>query len=207
MMRIQHSLFPEPLPKIPSKEEILARMKHYIECGVLNKTEVHYKMFLKHKHRISPNRTNQHEFNLIFMPWNSSACYYDVFMEYGDAISTNDYLNMVESKGSYTQRVWEELKNNPSLKPSEIIEKFLIKENMRELIYASGSEQECNEIAQLIIAWNIHVLPQYENEEALNRDTELEFLRKSKPKKGELTSTRCMNGECIGGILTRETAF
>lgn len=205
-MRVQLGLFSEPMVQKISKEDILARMKTYIENKILNKTEVHYRMFLRRKHRLSPDSYIKNKFDLIFTPWSSSACYLEVYEDYGDQISTKDYLNEVERRGAQTVRVWEAFVNNPELKPLDIINKFMVRENIRDLIYANGTKEECDEIAELIIQWNLHCLPTYDMT-TIEKIPELEFMRKSNPKKGELTSTRCMNGECIGGILTRETAF
>lgn len=83
---------------------------------------------------------------------------------------------------------------------------FRIHEGIRPLIYASGSKEACEEVATLITDWNLNYLHTFQSPEL---EDKLSFMRKSKPKKGEITRTKCMDGECIGTYLlgTRETNF
>lgn len=187
-----------------SMDDLLERMKHYIDTKVLFKTETHYKMFMKREPRIVPS-WDKKQFDLIFTPWSSSSCFLHVFEEYGDEISSKTFLNEIEKLGGYTASVWPVIQDK-NIKPSNLIEMFRIHEGIRSLIYATGSKEVCEEVAKLIIDWNLNYLHTFEMPEL---EDKLSFMRKSKPKKGEIERTRCMDGECIGTYLlgTRETSF
>lgn len=84
-----------------------------------------------------------------------------------------------------------------------VIEIFKIEPHVRERIIINSSKENCERAYKALICWNRDYIKPLEE---LQADNDLNFIREKK-RKGEITSTRCMNGECIGGILTRETAY
>ena len=95
-------------------------------------------------------------------------------------------------------------KSNKSITPNGLIEQFKIEEHVAFVEYAKGSKEECELALHLLVDWNRNHISSLAEMQA---DTSLDFIR-IKRKKGEIESTKCMNGECVAQIiLSRENAF
>lgn len=180
---------------------LLEQMKELIDKKVLQRTDKYFNLELSYEPNII-KLDNSDVFHLLALAWSDSAVYNNVF-ENDNWKDTEEYLNICDSLGAYTKKAWELLHSNKNLTPKDFMEKFKIKEHIRPMIFATGSIEDCERALNILVEWNLnHIKPLTE----LQEDSKYDFIKVSR-KKGEIESTRCMNGECIGGIMTRETAF
>lgn len=193
-----------PTIEVPSihLEELLERMKALIEKGIIKQTDKYFRLSFSIL-PIVENSAYTEEFILTCLAWSDSAVYNDVYENNNHSLSTEEYLNACDSLGAYTKRAWEIYFENNSIKPSDFMELFKIKEHLRPIGFANGSKEDCEEALNILIDWNTHYIKPTSE---LQEDSQFNFIREHK-RKGEIESTRCMRGECIGGILTRENAF
>ncbi len=193
-----------PTIEVPSihLEELLERMKALIEKGIIKQTDKYFRLSFSIL-PIVENSAYTEEFILTCLAWSDSAVYNDVYENGGKCLKTDEYLNRCDSLGAYTKVAWGVFYENKNITPSFLMEKFNIKEHIRPMIFATGTKEDCEEALKVLVEWNkFYIKPLSE----LHADSRFNFIRISR-RKGEIESTRCMNGECIGGILTRENAF
>lgn len=183
-------------------DEILKEMQELISNGTIKQTDKYFRLSLSYIPHIEKSY-DEDNYVVIALAWSDSAVYNYVYENGGYEISTQEYLNYCDSFGAYTKRAWEIFNANPKTTPKDFMEMFKIKEHIRPLIFANGTHEECEKALAVLVDWNrTHIKSLSE----LQADTKYNFIRINR-KKGEIESTRCMNGECIGGILTRENAF
>lgn len=183
-------------------DTLLSKMKELINKGVMKQTNKYFRLCLSYKpHIVKADYCDT--YMVMALAWSDSAIYNDVYENNGHSLSTEEYLNTCDSLGAYTKRAWEIYFENNSIKPSDFMELFKIKEHLRPIGFANGSKEDCEEALNILIDWNTHYIKPTSE---LQEDSQFNFIREHK-RKGEIESTRCMRGECIGGILTRENAF
>lgn len=183
-------------------EDLLSQMQGLIKSGVIKQTDKYFRLWLGYRPNVIKASFND-TYNVMAIAWSDSAIYYDIFNNGGEQMSTEDYLNACDVAGAYTKRAWQHFNDNKNITPANIIEFFKIKEHIRAVIFANGTKEECEKAAQVLIEWNRNHIKSLEE---LHADKRYDFIRIHR-RKGEIESTRCMNGECIGGIMTREVAF
>jgi len=188
---------------IPTMElnSLLEQMQELINSGVLKQTDKYFRLELSFEPYVSKSESDE-LYMLIALAWSDSAVYNLVF-ENENWNTTEEYLNLCDSKGAYTKRAWSLFNENRNITPEYFMETFRIKEHLRPMIFATGTKEECERAFNILIDWNKnHIKPSSQ----LQENPIFNFIKISR-KKGEIESTRCMNGECIGGIMTRENAF
>lgn len=190
-----------PIPTM-ELDTLLSKMKELIDKGVMKQTNKYFRLCLSYKPHIV-KADNSDSYMVIALAWSDSAVYNDVYENNGHRMSTEEYLNACDSFGAYTKRAWEIYFEDNSIKPSNFMELFKIKEHLRPISFASGSKEDCEDAFTILVDWNTHHIKPLSE---LQEDNQFNSIREHK-RKGEIESTRCMKGECIGGILTRENAF
>jgi len=181
-------------------ENLLEQMQVLITNGIIKQTDKYFRLELSFKPYVT--KLEDSLFVVIALAWSDSAVYNFVF-ENEIWKTTEEYLNICDSKGAYTKRAWSLFNEDRSIAPNDFMELFKIKEHLRPMIFATGTKEECENAFNILVEWNrnhIKPLSQLQDNPIFN------FIKISR-RKGEIESTRCMNGECIGGILTRENAF
>jgi len=184
-------------------EDLLVQIKDLIQTGVIKQTDKYFRLWLGYRPNIVKAPLDDDSYNVMAIAWSDSAIYYDVFNNGGEVMSTEEYLNACDAAGAYTKRAWQHYYDDKSTTPANIMEFFKIKEHIRAVAFANGSKEECERAAQVLIEWNRNHIKSLEE---LHADKSYDFIRIHR-RKGEIESTRCMNGECIGGIMTREVAY
>lgn len=182
--------------------ELLSQMQDLIKSGVIKQTDKYFRLWLGYRPNVVKAPLDD-SYNVMAIAWSDSAIYYDIFNNGGEVMSTEEYLNACDAAGAYTKRAWQFYYDDKSVTPAKIIEFFKIKEHIRAVSFANGTKEECEKAAQILIEWNKNHIKSLEE---LHADKSYDFIRIHR-RKGEIESTRCMNGECIGGIMTRETAY
>jgi len=141
---------------------------------------------------------------LLATYWSDSAVYLDIFKNGGELLNTKDFLNACDEAGAYTKMAWEKYQEDMSTTPKDIIKHYRIVEHVRTKILASGTHEECLRAYQTLVVWNRDYM---EPLHTLEENKELKFIKISR-KKGQIERTKCMDGECVGGIMiSRENAF
>lgn len=135
--------------------------------------------------------------------WSDSAVFYEIYNNGGKDMDTVDYLNACDAAGAYTKTAWGRYAVDKSVTPKDIMESFRINEHIRPSYLATGTKEECDEAIKVVLEWNCYHIKSL-NE--MLQDKKLNFIRVNR-KKGEIESTRCMNGDCIGVIFAKETSF
>ncbi len=189
---------------VPTMElsELLTKMQDLIKKDVMKQTDKYFRLSLSYQpHIVKTDYCDN--YMVIALAWSDSAVYNEVFENGGNKMSTEEYLNLCDSLGAYTKVAWQNYHDDKTITPSKIMEKFKIKEHIRPISFATGSKEDCEDALKILIEWNTHHIKPLSE---LHANTEYNFIRIHR-RKGEIESTRCMNGECIGGILTRENAF
>lgn len=216
---IETATLPKPKPKsvltaadfskVPEldRETVLSKLKEFIEKGILKQSDKYHRIFLAYQPIITLNKHNSYpttgEYRLEVVHWSDSAVFLDVFNNGGKEMQTYDFLNLCADSGAYTKRAWELLRDRPGTTPSDVMEFFAIESRVKYMYKGGGTKLECEELSDVLIEWNRnHILPI----EELMADTSLNFIREHR-RKGEIESTKCMNGECIGVIFSREMNF
>ncbi|MCG3684453.1 hypothetical protein L5F43_03840 [Aliarcobacter butzleri] len=183
-------------------DELLSQIQDLINKKVLERTDKYFRLCLSFKPYVIKSEFSE-TYMLMALAWSDSAIYNYIFENGGNKLSTEKYLNICDSNGAYTKRAWEVFNEDRSLTPKDLMKKFDIKGHIRPISYANGSKEDCERALNVLIEWNINHIKSLSE---LQADNKYNFIRIHR-RKGEIESTRCMNGECIGGIMTREVAF
>lgn len=183
---------------------LLEEMQELIKKGIISQSDKYYRLWLGYRPNVVKSLAND-SYNIMAIAWSDSAIYYDVFNNKdGINMTTENYLNTCSLMGAYTKAAWEFYNSDKqNITPSNIMERFKINEHIRAVIFGSGTKEDCERAANMLIEWNRNHIKDLKE---LHADKIYDFIRIHR-RKGEIESTRCMNGECIGGILIRETAF
>lgn len=186
-------------------DEVLDKIKALLDEGIIKQTDKYFRFILGVRPEVKkaslPYAHN--EYILLATYWSDSAVYLDVFNHGQNDMTTREFLNTCSELGAYTKMAWEYYGNNSSCTPEQIIEKYRIREHVKHVIVANGSKEDCERAHDVLIEWNRNHIKSLEE---LQKDKKYDFIRVTR-KKGEITHTKCMDGECIGGVLTREVAW
>lgn len=185
------------------RNELLLKMERLIKSGVLNQSDKYLRLWLYKKPFVEKHPL-QDLYRVCAVTWSDSAIFMQVYLNGGQNMSTEEFLNKCDVLGAYTKSSWTRYFADKSITPSALMDMFKIEEHVLYVERAKGTKEECELALHLLIDWNINHIASLSEMQA---DTSLDFIR-IKRKKGEIESTKCMNGECIGQIiLTRENAF
>lgn len=185
------------------RTELLKKMQELIKEGVLIQSDKYLRLWLYRKPFVEKDMM-QDFYRVRAIALSDSALFLQVYLNGGQEMNTEKYLNACDALGAYTKSAWARYFNDKSITPSVLIEQFKIEEHVAFVEYAKGTKEECELALHLLIEWNrSHISSLAE----MQADTSLDFIR-IKRKKGEIESTKCMNGDCIAQIiLSRENAF
>lgn len=188
-----------------SREEILEKLRVLIKAGVLKQSDKYLRLrdgFIPTLSKNTSYGLSQGEYRVDAYYWSDSAVYYDVYLNGGSEMSVVDFLNACSERGAVTKTAWGDYAHDKSLLPSYFIERYRIEEHVRLMFLASGTYDECVESIKAVYEWNRnHIGPLSE----MIEDKELNFIRINR-KKGEIESTRCMNGDCLGVMFMSVSA-
>ncbi|MDO9304601.1 MAG: hypothetical protein Q7T77_04690 [Sulfuricurvum sp.] len=196
--------------KVPqmSYQVVLDKMKEMIQKGVLKQSDLYHRIFLSYQPIISINsnpdvRLIPGEYRVDFVHWSDSAVYLDIYNNGGKDLPTDEFLNLCDAAGAYTKRAWMSYADNPKITPTYLMEFFNIQSRVRPAYIGSGTKQECENLINIIVEWNRNHIRSLQD---MTSDNTLNFIRIHR-RKGEIETTKCMNGDCIGVIFARETNF
>ena len=188
---------------IVERTELLKNMQELIKKGVLIQSDKYLRLWLYRKPFAEKDMV-QDFYHVRAIALSDSALFLQVYLNGGQEMNTEEYLNACDALGAYTKNAWARYFNDKSITPSDLIEQFKIEEHVAFVEYAKGTKEECELALHLLIEWNRNHISSLAEMQA---DTSLDFIR-IKRKKGEIESTKCMNGDCIAQIiLSRENAF
>ena len=200
-----HQLSKEEIPRC-SREEVLERMKILINAGILKQSDKYHRLregFIPTIQLNDPNSIVQGEYRVDAFHWSDSAVFYDVYNNGGAELTVIDFLNRCGELGAYTKIAWGYFAHNQTIAPSSLLERYKIKEHVKTAFIASGTYNECLDVIRAVVEWNrAHIGPL----EEMIGDKDLNFIRIHR-RKGEIESTKCMNGDCIGVIFASETTY
>jgi len=188
-----------------SKEEVLEKLKLLIKAGVLKQSDKYLRLragFIPTLRRNKSYGLSQGDYRADAYYWSDSAVYYDVYHNGGSEMSVVDFLNACSERGAVTKTAWGDYAHDKSLLPSYFIERYRIEEHVRLMFLASGTYDECVEAIKAVYEWNRHHIGTLAE---MIEDKELNFIRINR-KKGEIESTRCMNGDCLGVMFMSVSA-
>lgn len=196
--------------KVPTMQhdQILSELKELINAEKLKQTDKYFRLSLSYEPIIKQysevSNIFPYHFHIHATHWSDSAIYLDVFNDGGAEMKSEDFLNRCDQLGAYTKTCWKLLYEDQSLTPEYFIDHFHIRDRIKPTyIGAADSIEECKHIIEVLIEWNRnHIKPI----EEMVEDKTYNFIRITR-KKGEIESTKCMNGECIGVIFAREMNF
>lgn len=183
-----------------SREEVLEKLKILIKAGVIKQSDKYLRLRAGFVPSLCQNKSyglSQGEYRADAYYWSDSAVYYDVYHNGGSEMSVVDFLNACSERGAVTKTAWGDYTHNKLLTPRYFMEKYRIEEHVKPMFLASGTYDECVEAIKVVCEWNRHHIGPLSE---MIEDKELNFIRISR-KKGEIESTRCMNGDCLGVIF------
>lgn len=186
-----------------ARNDLLANMQILIKSGVLVQSDKYLHLWL-YRCPIVEKDIFENFYRVRAVTWSDSALFLQVYLQGGKEMSTEEFLNKCNELGAYTKTSWARYFDDKSITPSHLIELFKIKEHVAMVELAKGTKEECELALHILIEWNRNYITSLAE---MQKDTNLDFMR-IKRKKGEIESTKCMNGECVAQIiLSRENSF
>lgn len=195
----------EEIPRY-SREIVLEQMRILIKTGILKQSDKYHRLregFIPTIRSNDPNSIIQGEYRVDAYHWSDSAVFYDVYTNGGEAMTVFDFLNRCGELGAYTKTAWGCFAHDQTIMPQYLIEKYRIKEHVKPSFLASGTYEECVRAIKTIVEWNRAHIGSIDE---MVEDKGLNFIILHR-RKGEIESTKCMNGDCIGVIFARETNY
>lgn len=189
-----------------SREVVLDQMRTIIKAGILKQSDKYHRLregFIPIICANDPKSIIQGKYRVDAYHWSDSAVFYDVYINGGETMPVVYFLNRCGELGAYTKAAWGCFAHDQTITPQYLIERYKIKEHVKPTFIASGTYEECIEAIKTVVEWNRAHIGTLEE---MVEDKDLNFIRIHR-KKGEIESTRCMNGECIGVIFASETTF
>ncbi|AHJ13092.1 hypothetical protein [Sulfurospirillum multivorans] len=183
--------------------DLLSQMQALIKSGTLIQSDKYLRLWLNRKPFVEKDLL-QDLYRVRAVTWSDSALFLQIYLTGGRDMSTEEFLNRCDALGAYTKSSWARYFEDKSITPSILMDLFKIEEHVAYVECAKGTKEECELALHLLIDWNRNHIASLAEMQA---DSSLDFIR-IKRKKGEIESTKCMNGECVAQIiLSRENAF
>lgn len=204
--KVETSLFMPDYSDFPFMErsDLLSQMQVLIKSGTLIQSDKYLHLWLNRKPFVEKDLLKD-LYRVRAVTWSDSALFLQVYLNNGGQnMSTEEFLNKCDALGAYTKSSWSRYFEDKSITPSILMDLFKIEEHVAYVEYAKGTKEECESALHLLIDWNRNHIT---NLTEMQADNSLDFIR-IKRKKGEIESTKCMNGECVTQIiLSRENSF